>query len=1296
MAAENTTVIEIIAQVSDRTQPEAAQAEKSVSQMEKAMKKAQETADGLKKTSKIELAVSAIDKASAVINNVTKLGKQLTGKVWEITLKAKDLLTAPLRGVKSILGGIMNPILSGIGMSAGMGLSSMITEAITSAGRVQTGNIAMNAVARSTDTNIDLLTQQKKAVMNLGIAEQEATGIMTKFMQAQLDVAQASKIARVAQDAAVISGTNSSEAAATMVDAISSLNPILLKQFGMTKSQTTIYNDYAEAQGLIVRTTDKYGKSVRHLTRELDDAEKKQAMLNYVLSQGEKIAGAYEDAMESPFKKLGSLPRYVTTFFQTIGTPLFLPIFGRAVDAVTNLFKKGTEWAKANNNMLERWGAQAAEWFDSAAKKLDSFIGKVKETIGSEEFQNADLFGKIGILWDDIIAKPFSEWWEGKGKAWLNEKAGEIGKGLGTALRAGIMGLIGILGGDGANVANDAFGIGKTFGEAFAEGFEASDTIPRLLDAIWKGITGFAKAHPMITALFLGPKALSLAMSGLKSAGTIKAIFGGLGSFMSGVKIYAAANAANAGNAAQSALTFANAGTLGAGVKMGAAAIPAAAMAGTAIAGFQYFKGMNELFQAYKEDDKARKEMLAKSGGARLGGVAVGAATGAAIGSVVPVLGTGIGALIGAGVGGLAGSFAAGKIKEQYDRQMEEADKAQAAAFLAEQQAKFSSQALKNALADANISAEEFGQRFDREVINRLKDRFGSIQLSLTDIKDIAQRLTFGETADGLAKLAAATKDVNSSLNDLNTITQDINKLNWKADAGLWNTNDVDAYKTAVQNAIDKQKEFIMNTAYQTHTAFSVFGGPNITSDPNQTRDLTEYSNKMYSQFIDQISANEKEMQSILSQGNIADSDRQRLNELGQQNQGITDTIQGAQNRASFDLIATKAGGAGLTYDSFSALQNELMAQREAAMQQLDDAYKKSVTAIEVNTEPDFNKSLALSDVQGAYQEALGRIDKNLSDLLWNTVDSIFGNEDFLQGLNLPGDTTDRLKTAVIAAIQSGVDVGSWSEDIWRKFLIGRGIPENTSMELAGEVKQLLSPMAAIYENQGTTQGTTLADSMSKAFSDNIKFSDNNKLAQFIKNLQSIADQSKIQIQTEIVNPVDNTGGHGYQGPAITPSPPPSAAASAPSSQTSHTSQTSGSSAGISLPPGLKPSAEGGIFTSPQYRLFAEDGAEAIIPLTKRDRGMSLWRQAGKMLGAKPYSPIPAIAAGETGGSYGVVPVTIDNISFEVNVDGGNPDGIINDIRAGIKDLADDVANEISFSLKQTLANMPMAVGDVF
>jgi hypothetical protein len=165
-------------------------------------------------------------------------------------------------------------------------------------------------------------------------------------MQAELDVADATKLARVAQDAAVIAGYNSSQAAEQMTEAIAKQRPELLSAFGFTRNLYEIYNDYA--------------KTVGKTAKQLSEAEKKQAMLNYILAEGEKIAGTYEASMGAVGKQIGSLKRYWDDLKDAIAMPLALPPLKVIVDGITNSLKSAITWAEANKETLQRWGQTAA------------------------------------------------------------------------------------------------------------------------------------------------------------------------------------------------------------------------------------------------------------------------------------------------------------------------------------------------------------------------------------------------------------------------------------------------------------------------------------------------------------------------------------------------------------------------------------------------------------------------------------------------------------------------------------------------------------------------------------------------------------------------------------------------------------------------------------------------------------------------------------------------------------------------------------------------------------------------
>ncbi|MGI6318451.1 MAG: hypothetical protein ACOX1J_06995 [Dethiobacteria bacterium] len=265
--------------------------------------------------------------------------------------KGLDRLEGVTQKKAMTLGSIFRGAFSfaiGIGVMQGFrSLGGAITDFINTAARTEVLNVAMQSVAKSSGYAITALYEQRKSVMELGIAEQEATQILTRFMQAQLDTADAAKLARVAQDAAVIAGYDSSQAAEQMTEAIAKQRPELLSAFGMTRNMNEIYNDYA--------------KTVGKTRTQLSEAEKKQAMLKlHPGKEGEKIAGTYEASMGVVGKQISSLPRYWDTLKNAIAKPLALPVISVIVDGITNSLKNAISWAETNTSTLQRWGQTAA------------------------------------------------------------------------------------------------------------------------------------------------------------------------------------------------------------------------------------------------------------------------------------------------------------------------------------------------------------------------------------------------------------------------------------------------------------------------------------------------------------------------------------------------------------------------------------------------------------------------------------------------------------------------------------------------------------------------------------------------------------------------------------------------------------------------------------------------------------------------------------------------------------------------------------------------------------------------
>ena len=165
---------------------------------------------------------------------------------------------------------------------------------------------------------------------------------------------------------------------------------------------------------------------------------------------------------------------------------------------------------------------------------------------------------------------------------------------------------------------------------------------------------------------------------------------------------------------------------------------------------------------------------------------------------------------------------------------------------------------------------------------------------------------------------------------------------------------------------------------------------------------------------------------------------------------------------------------------------------------------------------------------------------------------------------------------------------------------------------------------------------------------------------------------------------------------------------------------TQSGSTSINLPRGaVKKNAAGGIYDGAMLSWVAEDGPEAIIPLgsKRRERGLDLWMQAGKMLGVAefaeggilaPYSgpmenlpddvwdddggdnnPTPPAPTGSSGGgSEKTISVNVAaNPTFQI--EGGNsPDEILAMLKSKQKELAEIFGGAIADQLEDIVSNM--------
>lgn len=252
----------------------------------------------------LALIVKAIDQASATLQTI---GGEVSSLGASATSTAQELRPLGLG-------------LAAVG-AAGTGLISAVT---LSAARTEVLGTVLETVGANAGYTAAELAVFEEAVKSQGITTKSARQALILMMQAKLDLTDATQLATLAQDAAVVANTNSSQAYEGLIEGISKGRTIILRSMGLNVDFAGSYERMAEQLGITAL--------------ELTNEQKMQARLNEVLERGTTIAGSYNAAMGDVGKQMTSLPRLTETAGEALGV-VYLPALSEAVEGVSELLK---------------------------------------------------------------------------------------------------------------------------------------------------------------------------------------------------------------------------------------------------------------------------------------------------------------------------------------------------------------------------------------------------------------------------------------------------------------------------------------------------------------------------------------------------------------------------------------------------------------------------------------------------------------------------------------------------------------------------------------------------------------------------------------------------------------------------------------------------------------------------------------------------------------------------------------------------------------------------------------------
>ncbi|RDY70325.1 phage tail tape measure protein [Halobacillus trueperi] len=149
------------------------------------------------------------------------------------------------------------------------------------------------------------------------------------------------------------------------------------------------------------------------------------------------------------------------------------------VDNLTSQLGRLETFIIENQDAIEEFGK-------SVSDNLNAGVEVVVDVVTSDEFKEADFLGKMNIAWDEFVAEPFSEWYNGPGRGAMESVATTMGEGVGSAFGAALMALAGIKAEeeDQSPFVNAGSTAASSFIEGFADNFELGKIVNKAFESL--------------------------------------------------------------------------------------------------------------------------------------------------------------------------------------------------------------------------------------------------------------------------------------------------------------------------------------------------------------------------------------------------------------------------------------------------------------------------------------------------------------------------------------------------------------------------------------------------------------------------------------------------------------------------------------------------------------------------------------------------------------------------------------------------------------------------------------------
>ena len=271
--------------------------------------------------------------------------------VLELILRTKKQGTGAKDTSKDLMG--LEKLAKKVGVAfAAMAAAKVIKNATLLAARVETLGVVTKTLGATAGMTEKEIRSLERAIEDQGITLRSSRQSIAMMIQANVDLAYATDLARLAQNTAVIANLNSSESFQQLIYVLQTGNVRMARTLGLNVQ-------FGNAQKELAKTLGK-------TTQELTEQEIMQARTNAVIKAGIPIANVYAEAMGTAGKTLLSMPRQIEAISLAFGK-MFMPAFEEAVGVVYELTK-----TMAEGTVLHEEFAAAQEYLGEASNEVNA------------------------------------------------------------------------------------------------------------------------------------------------------------------------------------------------------------------------------------------------------------------------------------------------------------------------------------------------------------------------------------------------------------------------------------------------------------------------------------------------------------------------------------------------------------------------------------------------------------------------------------------------------------------------------------------------------------------------------------------------------------------------------------------------------------------------------------------------------------------------------------------------------------------------------------------------------------